>query len=147
MDFKVFCNNAILYELVGIVHREFLLKSQGGEDSLGIQWYPLSPKLAMWKIKKKMVNDEGEPLINIRYGKLEKALRQGRFANGKYQPGKGQSASVTSMSIDYSVDIDYADDVNSLRPFLPEEIDPWLDEAIELALPRIQRYAKTRGYL
>lgn len=146
LDFKTFINHAVLYELVGIVHREFVEKKEDRPDSMGTQWRPLSSKLAQWKIKKGLVNASGDPLINYRTGILEKALKQGRFVNGRYQPNQYQSIAVNSVSIDYWVNVPYADAVNEDRPFLPSDIEPWLDEAILAALPRISRYAKQKGY-
>jgi hypothetical protein len=147
LDFKLFINHSILYELVNIVYREFLEKKNNNEDSMGTIWKPLSPSLAKWKIKKGLVNSSGDPLINYRTGMLEKALKPGRFANGVYRPNTYQSITVNTMSIDYWVNVDYADDVNKARPFIPIDIDPWLDEAIGQALPRIQRQAKVKGYV
>jgi hypothetical protein len=141
----VFFNNSILYELVKIVHREFMAKALRGADSLGNKWAPLSPKLEAWKRKTKrpIIRIGTEPLINIRYGQLEKALRPGRFSGGKYQPRSNQRAFVTPQIIDFECTVSYAEEVQSVRPFIPDELEPWLDEAAELSIPRLQRYVRS----
>lgn len=206
--FKLFVNNSVLYELIKIIHREFIVKSVGLTDSVGVKWKPLKKSTVSWKLKKKITLDRvtlgiydlasrtalsaaelrefnrkfkamlGRNLkmkagerrvqsrkkalkstrnlsddddskrvpINIRTGKLERALRPNRFMNDKYVPGPNQVIHVSSTSIDFWVTIEYADEVNSVRPFMYADIEPWLEEAVAASVPRIQAYAKSHGY-
>lgn len=140
----MFFNNSLLFELITIMHSEFMLKAQHGTDSVGTKWQPLSPKLVEWKRKTKrpIVRIGPEPLINIRYGKLEKALRPGRFTGEQYHPRANQQIRVTAKTIDFLCTIPYAGEVQSVRPFVPDEIEPWLDEAATKSIPRLLRFVK-----
>lgn len=140
----MFFNNSLLFELITIMHNEFMTKAMRGSDSLGTKWKPLSPKLEAWKRKttRPIVRIGPEPLINIRYGKLEKALRPGRLVGGVYHPRANQQVRVTAKTIDFLCTIPYAEEVQSVRPFIPDEIEPWLDEAAEKSIPRLLRFVK-----
>ena len=157
----------VLYYFLQRVHKEFLIKSTGRADSMGLKWKPLSPKTEIYKplirgeiapglrrriregrISKKEALKGRKTLINIRTGRLEKALRPGRVINGEYiSQNPDQLVRITSRGFSFDITIDYSDDVQDVRPFLPEDPGPWIEDAILNALPKVRIHLRRMGLL
>ena len=147
-------NSWILYYFLKRIHSEFMVKANGGTDSLGVKWAPLSESRRIYKpLRKKerglFIPGNGtkkeqlanrDPLINIDTERLAKSLKPGRITNGVYiSTNPDQDYKVTATNIWFESKVPYADEVQAMRPFLPENMAPWLADAIELALKRMAR--------
>lgn len=147
-------NSWIVYYLFEQIHSEFIIKSKGLTDSLGVKWKVLSESRRIYKplqrgertqfrvgrskrSKKELLADRNPP-INIDTHRLERALKPGRVIGGLYHPpNSDQVVRVNTKGISISINIPYADKVQSQRPYLPSNINPWLRIAIENATPHL----------
>jgi hypothetical protein len=144
----------VLYYLFDLIHTEFIIKSKGYSDSLGVKWKPLSESRRLYKplqrgertqfkigrrkrTKKELLADRNPP-INIDTKRLINALAPGKVIGWKYvPPNPDQQVLITEQGIQIKINIPYADDVQEVRPYFPESIDPWLRIAIEKATPHL----------
>lgn len=154
-------NSWVAYYLLQKIHTEFLIKSTGLPDSLGVRWKPLSEsrrlykplqrgertqfKIGRSKRSKSELLANRNPPINIDTKRLLNALAPGRVVGGMYySPNQDQILKVTTRGISLKVKVPYADDVQDVRPYLPFNLDPWVQIAIDLATPHLraglQRY-------
>lgn len=143
-EIALYFANLVLYHIVLINYHSFLHKSGAYKGKVEITdkpWKPLSPKTVSWKEKKKLLYN-GKVGINIRYRKLLNALKPGKFLNGRYVPTPYQEVSVTEHSIEFSVNIPYADEVNQQRHIYVVDTNALLEKAVELALPKFQSYLR-----
>ena len=145
-------SNIVLYHFSQIVFRDFLVKALGGTDALGIKWEDIKPELRKWKekTKKGIQRINGKVAINVRYGELLAALTPGEMRATQYVPNPGQMVTVSQRGFTYEIEVlnddeeNYAEEVNGVRPFLPEYgFEPWLEEAIERSLPELQTFLRT----
>ncbi len=72
-------------------------------------------------------------LIQIVSRRLERSLRPGRILGNKYIPPAEQKVTILGKRVIVETLVPYASELNQLRPFLPENIDPWITEAERLA--------------
>lgn len=140
-------NSWIVYYLLEIIYNEFLVKSNRGVDSLGEKWKELSESRRIYKslqrgektrfkigrkkgTKKELLKDRYPP-INIDTKRLIKSLKPGKVVNGEYIPsGPDQRVIITLKTIRVMTKVPYASDVQSVRPFFPIDMTPWLREAV-----------------
>lgn len=142
-------NYAVLYELIKLLHTAFMAKAAGGADMFGNSWIPLSQKTYNWKLnshKRTAVTIGGIPAINIRTRELERSLRPGQYVAGKYVPSPHQKIEVTTKRISLSITVAHAGKVQAVRPFFPDELSPFVEQAILKAVPRLNRYLKEIGF-
>jgi hypothetical protein len=146
-------NSWVLFFLLDKIHREFIVKAIGGTDSLGEKWTPLSESRRIYKpLRGKEVNlfdpSKGtkkdqlanrKALINVDTSRLIKSLKPGKVIGGMYvSENKDQKVFVNSARIAFETKVPYADDVQAVRPFIPDNLQPWMQEAIEKALAKVQ---------
>jgi hypothetical protein len=142
-DITLFFNNLVLYCVLKINYTQFLKKAKGKEDDYGTKWKPLKKSTIDWK-RKKNLTYSGRVAINIRTRELMNALKPGQFSNGVYIAGPNQDVRVTTKSIYFSPDIPYADDVDSVRAIIVEDLNALLEDAIQMALPRFKAYLRSK---
>jgi hypothetical protein len=154
----ILINSWIMYYLLQEIYNQFLVKSSGGVDSLGEKWKELSESRRLYKplrrgefrsfikgrgTKKEQLANRNPP-INIDTRKLLNSLKPGRIIDGKYVANSpAQKTAIRVDSISLEVMLPYADDVQAVRPFIPIDIQPWLDLAILKALRRVRIEVKT----
>lgn len=163
---STFFNSWILYYLFERIHKEFIIKSTGSRDSQGTKWKPLSESRRLYKpirrgelssaqrrmlrsgkTKKEALSDR-DPPINIDTGRLLKSLKPGRVLSGKYVSNNpDQAVSVTSKGFKFVIKVPYADEVQDVRPFLPQDYGPWIQDAIQLALPKLRLEMKKHALI
>lgn len=68
-------------------------------------------------------------LINIRTGDLVASTAPGTVVGGRYYPPQHQIVHFNGRSMGIRLDIEYADEVDALRPIIPEDISIWLERA------------------
>ena len=150
---KIAINSWTLYYLLDRIYKEFIIKSAGGTDSLGVKWKPLSENRRIYKplrgqerslyrksrgTKKEQLQQRNPP-INIDTKRLLKSLKPGKVVNGVYySTSKDQWAKVTEATIRFKSLVPYADEVQAIRPFIPPGVDIWLDQAVNLAVSKVQ---------
>jgi hypothetical protein len=146
----------VLYHLFSIIHKNFIIKSKGGTDSLGNRWLPLSEKTRIYKplspsekrkyrfkgrTKKEVLADR-QPLILILTRRLERSLRPGQVLDDKYIPSPEQIARVDNGQVIVGSKVPYAGDISVKRPAIPTNINPWIAEAARKATNQIRREAR-----
>jgi hypothetical protein len=134
---------------------------------MGLKWKPLKESTEIYKplrrgevsptIRRKIRERKGtkkellagrKTSINIRTGRLEKSLRPGRVISGRYvNDNKDQQVAITPTGINFNINVEYADDVQLVRPFLPENTDLWFSDAIQKALPKLRIELRKQGLL
>jgi hypothetical protein len=142
-DITLFFNNLVLYCVLKINYTQFLKKAKGRTDDYGTKWKPLKKSTIDYK-RKKGLTYSGRVAINIRTRELMNALKPGQFSNGVYIASPNQDVRVTSRSIYFAPDIPYADDVDSVRSIIVDDINVLLDDAIQMALPRFKAYLRSK---
>lgn len=100
-------------------------KKQAAEKAWGL----IKKKGARTKIGLGRITD-----TNIRYGRLVAATRPGSVANNRYYPPKNQKVEIRPRSIKISFTIPYIKNVDRVRPVVPDNIEPWIQEAHEIAI-------------
>lgn len=143
-DATLFFHNLVLFNVIKINYKAFIQKAKGQVDSFGEVWEPLKEKTKTWKRRKKLLY-AGKVAINIRTRRLLNALKPNSFQNGRYIPSPEQNIKVNTRSIEFSVKVDYADDVDSIRHIFVRELDSLVEEAVKVSVPELQRYFKRRG--
>jgi hypothetical protein len=163
-DIRLTFHSWIAFHYLKRVHREFQIKSRGRSDSLGVKWAPLSESRRIYKrlqrgelnpqtrrriqegrITKKEALQDRDPPINIDTGRLLRALQPGKVVGDRYRSiNSDQQVTITSRGFRLNIRIEYADEVQEVRPFLPENPEPWLKDAIEESYPYLRR--KLRRY-
>lgn len=158
-------NSWTAYYLLEIIHKEFLVKSRGRADSLGTKWKPLSENRRIYKptqpgevsksllkkisggrLTKKQAFASRKPPINIDTHRLIDSLAPGSVTGTTYIPhSKDQKVKVTPTSIEVDILVPYSDEVQSVRPYFPVNLDPWLNKAKQKAYPHFQKEAKLMG--
>lgn len=125
--------HAFVHKLLSIIHEAFLIKSLGGTDSLGHEFAPLSAK----RIKQK-----SSPKFQARYpGVIPHAIMRvtddlvnsymaGLISGESYSPPKNQAVILRGNLIKIFSQVEYADAQAKRRPFWPDDISPWINEAI-----------------
>lgn len=151
-------NSWVLYFLLQKIHDEFVVKSQGFPDSLGVKWKALSDSRRIYKtlqrgeihsklrrriregrVTKKDALANRDALINIDTKRLINSLKPGSVIGGiYYTTNKDQVATVTASGISLKLLVPYADEVQEERPYFPVSFGPWLEEAIQQALPKLR---------
>ncbi len=147
-------NSWVTFYLFEKIHSEFVVKSRGLPDSLGVKWKPLSESRRLYKpllrgertqfkigrrkrTKKELLADRNPP-INIDTQRLIKALAPGRVVGGVYYPvNRDQDVTITKTGIRFNLRIPYGDEVQAARPFIPTDLNPWLRLAIDKATPHL----------
>lgn len=78
--------------------------------------------------------------INIRTGALVAATYPGKVANNRYYPPKNQVVEVRPRgSIKIRFSLPYAKEVDTVRPIVPNDISPWIQEAHDVAIVEAKR--------
>lgn len=78
--------------------------------------------------------------INIRTGALVAATYPGSVANNRYYPPKNQIVEVRPRgSVKIRFALPYAKEVDKVRPIIPEDISPWIQEAHDVAIVEAKR--------
>ena len=158
MDTKKRYKALVLFQLFGIIHRNFVIKSKGGTDSLGNKWKPLAASTKIYKPllpserrkfklrgrTKKEALSSREPLILILTRRLEQSLRPGQVVDDRYIPSPEQIAKVVGSQVIVGSKVPYAGDVSAKRPAIPENIDPWIDEAVQKTLQQLRSEARNK---
>lgn len=149
----------VLWYLLDRVYKEFVVKSRGGTDSLGVRWEPLSENRRIYKplrrgelpgrdrrrlregrVSKRELLADRDPPINVDTGRLLSALKPGKIIGGEYTSiNPDQEARADLRGIHLYIAVEYADDVQERRPFLPGNWEPWLSDAVQKAILQIQR--------
>jgi hypothetical protein len=147
-----------MFFLLQKIHSEFLIKSYGFPDSLGVKWKALSESRRIYKslqrgeissklrrsiregrLTKKEALRNRDALINIDTKRLVNSLKPGTVIGGiYYPPNQDQKVLISASGISLELMVPYADDVQAVRPYLPVSLIPWLEEAIEKALPKLR---------
>lgn len=143
----------LLYHLFTIIHKNFMRKSRGGTDSLGNKWKPLAEKTKIYKPlspgekrkyklrgrTKKEALAGREPPILILTHRLEKSLQPGIVNGDQYTPSPEQIAKIDNGRVIVGSKVPYTGQVSVIRPAIPENIDPWIEEAAKLASTQVRR--------
>lgn len=78
--------------------------------------------------------------INIRTGALVAATAPGKVANNRYYPPKNQLITVKPRGgIKINFSLPYIEEVDAVRPVIPERIDQWVMEAHDIAIVEAKR--------
>lgn len=146
----------VFYHLFSIIHKNFIIKSKGGTDSLGNKWLPLSEKTRIYKplspsekrkyklrgrTKKEALADR-QPLILILTRRLERSLRPGQVVGDQYIPSPEQIARIENNRVVVGSEVPYAGEVSVKRPAIPVNINAWINEAAQKAANQIMREAR-----
>lgn len=86
---------------------------------------------AAWSATTGNTEREFVDLINIRTGRLVAATKPGTVSGGRYYAPPDQEVVITYGSIHIKLNVEYADDVESLKDrfIIPDNILPWVEEA------------------
>lgn len=144
-EIRLYYNNLVLYHLVKVNNKAFMDKIFGDIDEFGKKWKPLKPRTIRQKKRKNQLYG-GRVAINIRTRALREAIKPGRFINGRYIPREGQFVEVTTTSITFGIDIDYAENVHSRRKILVPSKEGII-AAKKSAAPQFEAYLRRRGLL
>ena len=144
VDATLFFHNLVLFNVIKINYRAFIAKAKGSPDAFGGTWEPLKESTREWKRRKNLVYS-GKVATNIRSKRLLNALKPNVFQNGTYVPSSEQVIRVTQRSIYFSVSVEYADDVDSVRNIFVRDIEELVNEAVKVSLPEFQKYFRRRG--
>jgi len=71
---------------------------------------------------------------NIRTGALVASTKDGAVANNRYYAPKNQRVTLGPRSINIKLVLPYAEDVDKVRPIIPDDISKWILEAHEIAI-------------
>ena len=129
------------------LQKSFRDRSHGRADVLGNSWSALSERRI--KVKSRPHRSHGRTitsttprLINRDSGKLYRAFAPGRVTTS-YVPGSDdQEFVLTYGGMTIGVSLPYAEYVNMRRELIPDRIEPWLRDAVEFALGKIERDLK-----
>lgn len=141
----------LLYHLFAIIHKNFLIKANGGTDSLGNKWKPLKDRTRIYKPltpaekrryplrgrTKKEALANRQPLILILTRRLERSLKPGKVVGDKYLPNSEQIARINGTKVSVGTKVPYAGEVSKVRPAIPYNIDPWITEASKKAIQQM----------
>lgn len=87
--------------------------------------------------------------INIRTGRLVNTIRPGQIQANNYVPPPGQRVTyIPGKKLSVKFDVPYIDEVDKVRPIIPENIQPWIEtahtKAINTVKPIYERICSSR---
>lgn len=124
-------------ELMSLIHKAFRDKSMGGSDSLGNSWRGLSPKTVKRRRRPSLIDrfPLSAKLYILRVSDaLFRSLAPGRVVGDDYHPPENQIYKLTKSGLALGTELHYAAVQHRKRPIWPEEMLPWISEAIDTAL-------------
>lgn len=128
---------AFTHRLLQKMYASFDIKSLGGSDDLGHKFAPLSEKRLKQKstpsFRRKHPYAISHAIMRVTE-KLLDSYSPGQLGTLKYFPPKNQVVEFRNNLIKITSKVDYAEFQNARRPFFPDDIGPWISEAITAGL-------------
>lgn len=110
-------------------------ESEAKKEAAKRAWTILISEGAITKIGLNRITD-----INIRTGALVAATAPGKVANNRYYPPKNQIVVVKPRGgLKVTFTLPYIDEVDAVRPVIPDNIDRWIVEAHDAAIVEAKR--------
>lgn len=124
------------FHLYSKMYQAFLQKSVGGSDDLGESWLPLSEstikrRVSAWFTAKHPLSADLQ--INRVDDTLLNSLKPGTFS-GTYTPSPNQYFNYQRGNLHLGSSLNYASYVHAKRPLWPDDMTPWVSEAISKAI-------------
>lgn len=139
---------AFTHRLLEKISEAYLDKSAGGADELGNKWLPLSERYAKRKSSawflRKYPNSIPNAIMRLT-DKLLQSWSPGDFNTLRYFPPKNQVVEFNASLLRIFSEVEYSDYQAARRPIIPEDIGPWISEAIAAglrALADVMKYIK-----
>ncbi len=138
--------SAFVHCLLSIIHEAFLTKSLGNEDDLGHTFAPLSKKRLAQKSSPKFLarfpNSIPHAIMRVTDAMVDSFLA-GLLSGTQYFPPKNQGVELRGNLIKIFSRVEYAPYQAARRPFWPDDISPWINEAITAGIEALITKLKT----
>ena len=135
--------STLVFHIMQQVGRAFEEKSDGGTDDLGHSFAPLHRKTIAKKstpsFRAKHPTLGFPEQIMRASGKLLLSLSEGELIEGQYYPPRNQVVEFANSILRIYSKLPYAVYQAKKRPFVAEDISPWVDEALKKALEAVGR--------
>lgn len=129
--------NGFTYRMMQLVHRAAIRKSNGGTDELGQRWEPLKRSTIRWRKSRKIAEKypRSRQLKIMRLSeRLFSSIAPGSYSGAVYFPPAEQLVRFRQGILELGSDVPYAERQFSMRPVFPENLNPWLADAIRFGL-------------
>lgn len=126
-----------LYELI---HMAYVIKAEGGTDSLGNTWRALRPRTIKKRISKSFLDKypmSARLLINRVTDRLLDSFKPGTITGNAYIPPANQKYVVEINRMILGSDVPYAGAVHKRRRLWPARMKDWIRDATNVALDRV----------
>ena len=130
----------LAHELYKKIGHAFEVKATGASDDLNQSWQPLAKStLAKRRLPKvlKRYTLAYQNLIHRISDKMLNTLQPGDFDGSKYKPRRNQAYHFANGVLTLGSKLDYASYAHEKRPLWPDDMTPWIEEAIGLAMQRV----------
>lgn len=128
------------YHIMRQVGDAFEAKSEGGTDDLGHSFEPLKPstirRKSTPKYKRKFPLSVAHRIMRAS-DRLMNSLSEGIIEGNTYFPPKNQVVQFRQGILKIFSNLKYAKFQANRRPFWPENIMPWISEALKLAIQAV----------
>jgi hypothetical protein len=128
---------AFVHKIMEKVHEAYLAKSEGGADDLGNRWAPLSTKYAQRKSSawflRKYPNSIPNAIMRLT-DKLIQSWAPGHINSLRYLPPRNQVVEFNANLVRIYSEVEYSEFQSAKRPIIPDDIGPWISEAIAAGL-------------
>lgn len=124
---------AFLYELMSLIGDAFARKSDGGVDSLGHSFRPLKDSTVRHKSTPSFRRKHPASLpyqIMRASNDLINSYSAGSLMGSDYVPARKQVVRVKQNLVKIYSKLPYAEYQAAKRPFWPEDITPWINQAL-----------------
>jgi len=131
---------AFIHSLSQKIHTSYLKRSQGTADDLGNTWQPLDPATIKRRLSPSIQRKfplAGEGLIMRLSDDLSRSLSPGTFDGFQYVPASNQKFEINSQGITFGSTLPYANRQNASRELIPDNIEPWIVESLDVAAAHI----------
>lgn len=130
----------LAHELYTRIGKAFEVKATGLSDSLGNSWKPLAKRTLDHRKAPKLIKKYPLALQNLIHrisDKMFDTLKPGTFDGSKYKPRRNQIFHHAHGTLTLGSKLDYASYAHEKRPLWPEDMSPWVDEAITIAIEKV----------
>lgn len=138
--------SAFVHKLLSLIHSAFITKSLSEADDLGHEFAPLSAKRLKQKSSPKFLarfpNSIPHAIMRVTDTMLNSYMA-GLLSGDQYFPPKNQAVELRGNLIKIFSRVDYAEYQAARRPFWPDDISPWINQAITAGIEALIERMKT----
>ncbi len=132
-------------ELYKRISAAYAKKAEGFTDDLDNEWAKLAPRTVKNRLSAKLVNRYplSARLLILRVSDaLYSSLHPGEFDGSTYHPSKEQIFHYNRGKLKLGSRCSHASYAHAKRPLWPEEMDPWIQASIDLAMQAVTERIK-----